>query len=127
MKKTISLLLALIILLGFAPLSGVAAEPAVPIKDGYTLIPTLYSKTGVDGSSQFVLTTPSETSLEDITTSLSIEGQPAPDITQSGDKEFIIAPVIALSPNSLYIFRLQRDGKSDITWAFQTAKKFQIT
>jgi hypothetical protein len=50
-----------------------------------------------------------------------------PKIEKNGDREFIITTSIALLQNSLCIFRLSRDGKDDITWAFQTAKKFSIT
>jgi len=127
MKKTISIFLLLAMLVGILPgvlpLSGEAAA----LKDGYTLVPTLYSTTGVDVSSSFILTTPDESSLEEVIDSMSIDGQPMPDIAHSGAKEFTITPVMALTSNSLYVFRLQREGKPDISWAFQTAKKFQIT
>ena len=157
-----------------------AAAGASPAKDGYTLVPALYGKTGVDVRSLFILTTPGPATYETLAASLSIDGQPAPDIVPSGlreanissgvkvanftsglsgangssdissanssryengssdvsnangslaENEFIITPAATLSPNSLYIFRLSREleGKADITWAFQTAKKFLIT
>ena len=124
MKKTILLVLVISVFLGMVPMSGAVAAP---VKDGYTLVPALYGKTGVDVSSAFVLTTPAAVPLEDITASLSIDGQPPPDVSQKGEKEFTVTPAMELSQNTLYIFRLQRDGKADVTWAFQTAKKFQIT
>ena len=129
MKKAISLLLILTVCLSAAPLGTAAASyvPAATVKGGYTLVPVVYSKSGVDCSSPFILTAPNETSTEVIAAALSIDGQPAPDIALKGGKEFIVTPAAALATNSLYIFRLQRDGDSDITWAFQTAKKFQIT
>ena len=123
MKKAISILLILTALMGIALSGGVSAAP---VKDGYTLVPAKYGKMGVDISSSFILTVPNDASVEDIIASLSIDGQPAPDITKSGEKEFTIAPTMELTPNSLYVFRLQREGEPDITWAFQTAKKFQV-
>jgi hypothetical protein len=126
MKKTISFLIVFAVIIGIAPYGIVPSASAAPVKDGYTLVPTAYSAKGVDISSSFILTTPAESSLEEIVGLLSIDGQPTPDIAQSGGKEFIIKPAMVLSPNSLYIFRLERKEKDDVTWAFQTAKKFQI-
>ena len=99
---------------------------AAPVKDGYTLVPVSYSKTGVDVSSPFILTTPAKASIGEIADMLSIDGQPKPAISQNDEKEFVITPAVTLLSNSLYIFRLTRDEKEDLTWAFQTAKKFQI-
>ena len=109
--------------LGAIPVHGTAAAP---VKDGYTLIPTLYGQTGVDVSSAFLLTAPEAISPEALAAALSIDGQPGPQITQKGEKEFLITPSATFSFNSLYLFRLERDGKADVTWAFQTTKKFQI-
>ena len=104
-----------------------AAAAAAPVKDGYTLIPLLYGASGVDISSAFLLTAPDTASIDEITRAVSIDGQPAPSVTQNAENGFLITPAAALSPNSLYIFRFQQEGKDDITWAFQTCKKFQIT
>lgn len=123
MKKMISLCLAAVLLLGIIPAGGAAA----PEKDGYTLVPTLYGKTGVDPASAFVLTVPEETTLEEIGAMLSLDGQPAPAITPSDDGSFLLVPAAPLAANSLYLFRLRREGREDLTWAFQTAKKFGIT
>ena len=98
-------------------------------KDGYTLVPALYGKTGVDVSSTFILTPPADaadTAPEKLAASLSIDGQLAPTVARKGAKDFAVTPATQFMPNSLYIFRLKRDGKADITWAFQTAKKFQV-
>ena len=97
------------------------------LKDGYTLVPTKYGMTGIDTASAFVLTTPAAAALEDIVAMLSIDGQPAPDIAQKSETEFTVTPAATLLPNSLYMFRLRRDFGTDVTWAFQTAVKFQIT
>ena len=137
-KKIVSCFLALSMLLVFVPASAPAdaseapaenAADAPPAKDGYTLAPVLYGKTGVDVSSAFLLTAPKKASIGEIAAALSIDGQPSPEIEQSGEdeKEFLVTPAEKLSHNSLYIFRLKRSGKDDITWAFQTAAKFQIT
>ena len=125
MKRLISLCLVVIALAGLTPIN----TAAVTVKDGYTLVPLRYTSEGVDVTSPFVLTTPPDTPSERLVGTLTIDGQPVPDIAPSvnGGNEFIVTPVVALSQNTLYIFRLSRDGKDDITWAFQTAKKFQIT
>jgi hypothetical protein len=123
LKKLSLFCLIVALFLCFAPAGALAA----PAKDGYTLVPVLYGKTGVDVASQFILTTPEAFPLTELTASLYIEGQPMPEIAPRGAKEFIIMPAAVFAPNSLYIFRLKREGKADITWAFQTAKKFQIT
>ena len=125
MKRIISYFLVFSMLCCFIPANAADAPPA---KDGYTLVPELYGKTGVDEKSAFLLTTPKKTKLEKIAAALSIDGQLPPEISQKSETEFLVTPAAPLSPNSLYIFRLRRDdGKNDITWAFQTAKKFQVT
>jgi len=130
----------------FAPIEAVAAStsptsasnaafaspsslaPAAPIKNGYTLVPMKYGKTGVDTSSPFILTAPEGVTAEKLIDTLSIDGQPAPNVKRSGAGKFVVTPSMTLSPNSLYIFRLkQGGGAADITWAFQTVKKFMIT
>ncbi|MCL2811392.1 MAG: Ig-like domain-containing protein [Clostridia bacterium] len=126
MKKLISFLLALVMFLCAMPFQ-MNAETAAPVKDGFTLVPTLYGKTGIDVLSAFVLTTPEAITLEELNVALSIDGQPTPDVAQKSEKEFLITPSATLSYNSLYLFRLQREGKADVTWAFQTTAKFQIT
>lgn len=123
MKRIISFCLMLTMIVCFIPVSPSAAE----IKDGYSLAPILYGKSGVDASSSYTLTTPDAMTLEAVTTMMSIDDQPLPVITQVSDKEFSITPAVSFSNNSLYIFRLSRDGMEDITWAFQTSKKFEIT
>ena len=123
MKKMTSFGLLILMILCLIPFPAVAAQE----KDGFTLVPTLYGKSGVDVGSTFILTAPDTMQLDALASALSIDGQPMPDIAHKGGKEFIITPVVALSPNALYLFRLARDGKDDITWAFQTAKKFMIT
>ena len=123
MKKLISLCLVFVTLFALVPVVAQAAAP----KDGYTLVPVLHSADGVDPSSPFVLTTPEDVTIGDLGVLLTIDAQPNPTISQNGENEFIVTPVVTLSQNTLYIFRLSREGKADITWAFQTAKKFQIT
>jgi len=126
-KKIVSLCMILSILLSMGLYIMPAHSAAASEKGGYTLVPMLYGKTGVDIASSFVLTTPAEISAEALAGVLSIDGQPAPNIAQNGAREFLITPAAALIPNSLYIFRLKRGEGADLTWAFQTAKKFQIT
>lgn len=116
-------IIALCLLFCLIPLGGANAAE----KGGYALTPTMYGKTGVDVSSSFILTAPNDTPLDKIISSISIDGQPAPNVASGGGKEFLITPSAVLLQNSLYIFRLAQEGRDDITWAFQTAKKFQIT
>ncbi|MCL2057630.1 MAG: Ig-like domain-containing protein [Oscillospiraceae bacterium] len=106
---------------------AVPASSAAPdAKEGYTLEPLVYGKTGVDTASPFKLTTPLDVEAAEIGVALSIDGQPAPGVEQSTKREFLITPAAELMPNSLYIFRLSRVDGADITWAFQTAIKFQV-
>ena len=112
-----------------------AARPAVqPLgwqgifeaaREGYTLVPHEFGPTGVDVSSSFVLTPPRDIppgQLPDI----SIDGQPFPLVTRQANGTFLVTPIMPLAHNSLYIFRLARDGHADITWTFQTTARFQI-
>jgi len=123
LKKLILFLLVLVMPLGAVPFDAAAA----PAKDGFTLVPTLYGQTGVDVASAFVLTAPEAIALEELAAALSMDGQPAPEVAQKGKREFLVTPAATLSFNSLYLFRLKREGKADVTWAFQTTKKFQVT
>jgi len=93
-------------------------------RSGYILVPTMYSLSGVDELSSFFLITPFETIPNDIR--LTIDGQPAPRIEQESGDTFHVTPAIPLSSNSVYIFRLSRYPAADITWAFQTATRFDI-
>ncbi|MCL2124409.1 MAG: Ig-like domain-containing protein, partial [Oscillospiraceae bacterium] len=134
MKKLISICLAAIISIGLVPIYASAAQSGYaspPAKDGYTLAPLQYSASGIDVSSAFILTTPANTTADQLNGTLTIDGQPMPVIKQNTSREFIVTPLVTLASNSLYIFRLARsaasDGGPDITWAFQTAVKFQIT
>lgn len=107
------------------PLSvGEAVSSGTP-RDGYILAPTIVGLAGVDTISGFVLQTPAgyDTSMPTIT----IDGQPTPMVTREDDATFLVTPAAALTPNSVYTFRLRGDGDADITWAFQTAPHFGIT
>jgi len=128
MKRAVSFFLVLAMLvgyIGYIPVNVTAATTtaiaALP-RYGYTLVPTLSGTTGIDISSEFILTTPSR-----VTPMISIDGQPSPAIVQENADTFRIIPAAPLASNTLYIFRLEREGQSDITWAFQTTVRFQIT
>jgi len=92
-------------------------------RDGYTLIPTHFTDTGICVSSSFILTAPQGSRASDI----SIDGQPDPIIISEGDYTVRVTPSVPLSHNSLYIVRVSHIGSDDITWAFQTASRLQIT
>ena len=133
MKKIIACALALILLVGAiifnlpSPVNIVAPVPVVaaPIpREGYLLVPTIQGITGVDTTSAFTLTSPYDNA---DTPAIIIDGQPEPNITRISDNEFLIIPSATLSPNSLYLFRLNRAGLTDITWTFQTTIRFEIT
>ena len=94
-------------------------------KEGHTLVPQVFGATGVDVSSGFVLTLPYETPAGSLP-AISIDGQPLPVLTRQDEATFLIMPVTPMAHNSLYIFRLTREGLEDITWAFQTTARFQI-
>ena len=94
-------------------------------RGGYILAPTHVGRSGVDPASSFVLRTP-YTPYGDV--QITIDGQDAPDISPGDDPEtFIITPALALTSNSVYVFRMARENAPEITWAFQTAVLFEIT
>jgi len=137
MKKIVACLLALALLVGailfnlptpvdnilevIAPPARVIAAP-VP-RDGYLLVPTMQGASGVDTASAFTLTSPYDRA---DTPDISIDGQPEPSVTRTRDNEFLITPALPMQPNSLYLFRLTREGLADITWAFQTTVRFAV-
>jgi len=94
-------------------------------RDGYILAPTMVGTAGVDALSRFVLRTPIGYATP--FPAISIDGQPQPTVTREDDNTFIIAPAVPLAANSVYVFRLARTDNTDITWAFQTAVRFEIT
>jgi len=114
--RLVCILLALII--GISPVSVMAS--ASP-REGYTLVPTLQGISGVDTRSEFILTTPN-----DIVPVITIDNQPQPHVRRESANTFVVTPAATLSYNGLYIFRLSRDGLTDITWAFQTTVRFEV-
>ncbi|MDR2166240.1 MAG: Ig-like domain-containing protein [Clostridiales bacterium] len=104
-----------------APISFEAALIDQTPRDGYILAPTLFGLSGIDPLSNFILQTPT-----DAIPQISIDGQPAPTIERGDENSFIITPAMPLSSNSVYIFRIARSNETDITWAFQTSKRFEI-
>jgi len=99
-----------------------AEESLIP-RDGYVLAPTMFGATGIDSLSSFFLRTPTG---YDAAPALSIDGQPPMEITREDATTFLATPAIPLLPNSIYIFRLAREGHADITWAFQTTVRFEL-
>ena len=93
-------------------------------RGGYTLVPDISGEMGIDISSSFTLTAPHK--MPDALPVLLIDGQPQPVVTRQSDDTFLVTPAMTLSHNNLYIFRLERDERPDVTWAFQTAMQFQI-
>jgi len=100
-------------------------EELLTPRNGYILAPTMHGLTGIDTLSSFYLITPYETQPGE-SPNLSIDGQPHPTITRENASTFLITPAVALSPNSVYIFRLTRSNQADITWAFQTTVRFEL-
>ncbi|MCL2874589.1 MAG: Ig-like domain-containing protein [Defluviitaleaceae bacterium] len=94
-------------------------------RDGYILAPTLLSLSGINTLSSFVLRTPDGYSTR--TPSISIDGQAHPTLTREDSNTFIVTPIVPLTPNSVYVLRLNRNDGEDITWVFQTAVRFEIT
>jgi len=97
-------------------------EVLVP-RDGYILAPTMFGLTGIDPLSSFFLRTPADYAGVPY---LSIDGQPPLALSREDTRTFLITPTVVLLPNSVYIFRLSRDGSPDITWAFQTTLRFEL-
>ena len=97
-------------------------EVLVP-RDGYILAPTIFGLTGIDPLSSFFLRTPADYAS---VPHISIDGQPPLALSREDARTFLITPTVVLLPNSVYIFRLSRDGSPDITWAFQTTLRFEL-
>ena len=93
-------------------------------RDGYVLAPTMFGLTGVSPESAFVLRTPEKYDGEALPT-MTIDGQPQPDIAREDENTFVVTPKIPLTSNSVYVFRLAL-GEKEVTWAFQTTVKFEI-
>jgi hypothetical protein len=108
----------------FTHLSFTEALAEQSPREGYTLAPTLFGLTGIDTLSTFVLRTPADygTTLPHIT----IDGQPPPTLQRENDNTFTLIPAVPLTANSVFVFRLAREGESDITWAFQTSVRFEL-
>jgi len=100
-------------------------EVLIP-RDGYVFAPTMFGATGVDVLSSFYLRTPYDTQIGAPPPSITIDGQPQPTITLEDARTFLVTPVMPLSYNAVYIFRLTRFGQPDVTWAFQTSVRFEI-
>ncbi|MCL1842507.1 MAG: hypothetical protein FWF79_01710, partial [Defluviitaleaceae bacterium] len=95
-------------------------------RDGYILAPTIFGLAGIDTLSRFVLRTPEEYAVGSFPR-ISVDGQSQPAFTREDNNTFIITPAVALTPNAVYVFRLARPDGEEVTWAFQTAKRFEIT
>ncbi|MCD7989971.1 MAG: Ig-like domain-containing protein, partial [Klebsiella quasipneumoniae] len=121
MKKIVALLILTALVLGGVPVSA-ATE-----KDGYALTSTSTGTSGVNVASTFQLTTPEDYEPEDIGARLTLDGQPAPTVEKTSSRTFLITPAQQLSANTLYTFRLAREDAAELTWVFQTAKKFAVT
>ena len=96
-------------------------------REGYILAPSMFGLSGIDTQSLFVLRTPTDYRNPP---PITIDGQPEPNITREDGRTFIITPTVPLTSNSVYIFRLNRtdtDAETDITWAFQTTVRFEIS
>jgi len=102
---------------------NIPAELMIP-RSGYVLAPTMYGLTGIDTISSFYFIAPYEPRYDP---SISIDGQAPPHIYRESATTFLITPAVPLSANSVYIFRLSRDGFFDVTWAFQTTVQFELT
>ena len=107
------------------PLSIGEALAGQTARDGFILAPTIFGLTGIDPVSTFVLRTPE--GFSDAAPSIFIDGQDEPAVIREDENTFIVAPAMPLTSNSVYVFRLARDGFDDVTWAFQTAASFEIT
>ena len=128
MKKFTAMLLAFLMVLSSIP-AAAAANPVVPQdpipRGSYTLAPTMFGATGIDTLTSFILQTPAGYATR--YPNVSIDGQPQPTVTRQDASTFLIRPGVPLSYNSLYIVRVAGYGREDITWAFQTTVRFQIT
>ena len=93
-------------------------------RGGYILAPTLFGSSGIDSLSSFVLRTPNDYGAS--TPVVHIDGQEEPTISRHDDQTFMLTPVVPLTSNSVYLFRLIGDDEEEITWAFQTAPLFEI-
>jgi len=107
------------------PLSLSEAVAGENPRDGYILAPTIVGPQGIDMFSTFALQTPADYGAS--IPSIAIDGQPEPSISREDNITFLVTPAIPLTSGSVYIFRLTDNNAGDITWAFQTAQRFEIT
>ncbi|MCL2235793.1 MAG: hypothetical protein FWB98_05070, partial [Defluviitaleaceae bacterium] len=121
LKRIAAFCLAVLMTMSIVPITNLSAQPEVDTREGFTLVPTAFGQTGIETTSAFVLTTPTDTM-----PNLSIDGQPSPAINRTEANRFYITPATPLRANTVYIFRVARANEPDITWAFQTAKNFEI-
>ena len=84
----------------------------------------MFGLTGIDTESAFILRTPSGYAAPP---QVSIDGQPLPDVAREDDNTFTVTPAVPLAPNSVYVFRLTSASGREVSWAFQTSVRFEIT
>jgi hypothetical protein len=94
-------------------------------RSGYVLAPTMMGARGIGTLSLFVLRSPEAYGVGGPT--ISISGQVAPSVVREDNSTFVITPAVPLTPNSVYVFTLAREGAEDISWAFQTDVLLEIT
>lgn len=96
-------------------------------RGGFNLIPLSVDATGVKPDSEFILKSKKEVTVEELISILSIDGEPAPSITQKEANLFSIKPSGIFEQNRLYTFRIKQKDSNDITWTFQTNSVFKIS
>lgn len=124
---TIACVAALIAgILLFDALTGDKPVNAQEFRDGFSIVPEYADATGVREGSRFIFTSESAISVQDIKTSLTVNGGGV-EVTkgEGGSGEFIVEPVTPLSPGNLVTFAMQRDDKK-VEWTFQTSVPFSV-
>ncbi|MDP4181787.1 MAG: Ig-like domain-containing protein [Bacillota bacterium] len=119
----VAVLFMAIIALNFLPMGQVNADD---YRDGYSLKPLLSDSTGVNPESGFLLKSSEDISLSKLEGIISIEGEPAPVVSQNGTKTFNIKPARILEQNKLYTFKIKSVDNKEITWTYQTSAAFKI-
>ncbi|MCL2203674.1 MAG: Ig-like domain-containing protein [Defluviitaleaceae bacterium] len=103
---------------------GWQAALEVP-KEGFILVPQTFGEMGVCVESVFVLTRPQGN--RSAATDISIDGQPRPGVVRQREGVYAVTPLVPLSHNSLYTFRLvPGGGMPELTWTFQTTPAFAL-
>lgn len=125
-KKSISMVSIIALILSVVLNTSFAAETPGVYRQGFKLIPNETDTTGVSPDSTYKLISEKQTNLSNIKGNLTLEGEPAPEVTQNDNNTFIVRPAVPLLENKLYTFKLKTSDGNQTSWTFQTSWGFKV-